>query len=319
VAVLAVVAVIVIGQALRPTPTPDSTRLPVPAPIDTVHLRVDSEPPGGEILLDGQLRGKTPADLRLLGSHPRFLAISKAGYESVGDSVVFEPGEGVVDRFYPLKELVGALSITTSPPNASVLVDGEPSGLRTPCVLEDLSAARSHRIGLELPGYRPELLSPLDVDPDSTTIIHRNLVIQTTYLTVLSDPDGADLYFDGSAAPLGRTPYTLNEISHGRHRIRLEAPGFRTRELEIDVPAPDNRVFADLVELPSGRVVFTVSPFADEVLVDGDSRWGVVVRDSVDLRPGTHVLEFRRAGREARRLTIDVEAGGRQVVHCELR
>jgi hypothetical protein len=99
----------------------------------------------------------------------------------------------------------------------------------------------------------------------------------------------------------------------------LEAPGFRSRELEIEVPAPDNRVFADLVELPSGRVVFTVSPFADEVLIDGDNRWGVVVRDSIDLKPGTYVFEFRRAGREARRLTVDVETGGRRVVHCELR
>ena len=47
------------------------------------------------------------------------------------------------------------LEIRSDPEGAHVLVDGTPSGLRTPAVLTGLSAGSSVQISLDKPGYEP--------------------------------------------------------------------------------------------------------------------------------------------------------------------
>ncbi|HMF44204.1 MAG TPA: serine/threonine-protein kinase [Polyangia bacterium] len=55
----------------------------------------------------------------------------------------------------PALRATATLEIRSDPPGAHILVDGNPSGLRTPATLAGLSAGITVRIGLDKPGYQP--------------------------------------------------------------------------------------------------------------------------------------------------------------------
>jgi serine/threonine protein kinase len=128
----------------------------------------------------------------------------------------------------------GTLVVTTDPPGAKVLVDGQ-AAPPTPVVLEGLSLRGSHTVELSAAGRRtvsrtvqPDLWSP-------NARLHATLPPALGTLLIESDPAGAEVRFDGK--PLGRTPLSVPEVALGeRHRIDLTHPG---REIDQVVVLPE--------------------------------------------------------------------------------
>jgi hypothetical protein len=58
-------------------------------------------------------------------------------------------------------------------------------------------------------------------------------VAQVGSLQVVSRPSGAQVYLDD--VRVGTTPMTLGMVSEGRHRVRLDLPGYRPWTTSVDV------------------------------------------------------------------------------------
>ena len=54
-------------------------------------------------------------------------------------------------------------------------------------------------------------------------------------LRIESEPSGADIYLDGAAQPIGRTPYTTNRLLKGMHRIQLYKEDYYGYSTEYEV------------------------------------------------------------------------------------
>ena len=126
----------------------------------------------------------------------------------------------------------GSLFISSEPPGARIILNGEDTGLLTPNLLETLRAG-DHRLVLELEGHEPASLS-FSLAAEETR--KENLVLAEAFGTVLFDVrPTARILLDGE--PLIETPYLQPvRIRAGRHLLTIvnENLGIR-KNIPIDL------------------------------------------------------------------------------------
>jgi hypothetical protein len=131
------------------------------------QLLVRSQPAGALVLIDGQLRGETPATVRDLALGRHAVRVARPGYAPVTRQVTLTPeapsGNLLVElqaAFEPAVARVGAVYADSRPRGARVLLDGRFVGT-TPMRLPEVAAGR-HVVRLELEGYR-SVTAPITV------------------------------------------------------------------------------------------------------------------------------------------------------------
>jgi formylglycine-generating enzyme required for sulfatase activity len=93
-----------------------------------VELR--SNPAAVSVLVNGDFRGTTPLLLPLVGDKDYQLTLSKAGYESQRRTIRLAPGQQT-QLTLSLGPELGTVFITTTPPGASLVINGHASGSAT--------------------------------------------------------------------------------------------------------------------------------------------------------------------------------------------
>jgi formylglycine-generating enzyme required for sulfatase activity len=114
-------------------------------------VSVNSAPPGAAILVDGEARGSTPAEIEIDGGE-RQLILQAPGYADWQQTLQVEPGQAVDLGTVALQPAAGVLALASVPGGANVTLDGEFLG-QTPLELE-LEPDRAHRLAVFKPGYR---------------------------------------------------------------------------------------------------------------------------------------------------------------------
>jgi len=156
------------GRATQPTPT-------TPARAATLRAARDSDdPPAAR---PGRRSGRRMLPIALgiatlVGGVGVVAAVALRGERSFSPSSAARAGRATA-----------TLEIRSEPPGAHILVDGSPSGLRTPASLTGLSVGITVRIGLDKPGYEPasEAVTLADGRP------------RTVSLTLKQAPKGPDV------------------------------------------------------------------------------------------------------------------------------
>jgi len=115
---------------------------------------VTSDPPGLSIALDGTKTPlTTPAVVEdVLLSRPHQVTLSGPGVKEVTLPVPISPGKLVARVHARLESTLGAITVVSEPPGASVLVDDRPVGT-TPTTIRQVRLDERHRIDLVLAGY----------------------------------------------------------------------------------------------------------------------------------------------------------------------
>ncbi|MBO4574834.1 MAG: PEGA domain-containing protein [Bacteroidales bacterium] len=117
----------------------------------------------------------------------------------------------------------GYLVVHTTPEDgATVFIDGEEMGTRTPFVSDKLDAGK-HRIRITKDLYKP-YVSVVDVPKGETGELSVELKPNFGYITINSKPIGADVYID--EIHVGVTPYELKKIKLGQRTIELRKDGY---------------------------------------------------------------------------------------------
>jgi formylglycine-generating enzyme required for sulfatase activity len=113
------------------------------------RVRVQSEPPGATLLVDGRFRGRTPVAVDLEPGRSFRLTVSQAGFRDAEKTIRLKSGEDRRERFQ-LEEITGVVLLNVQPPDALVSVDGKPP-VPTPSVLT--LRATPHRLEISKPDY----------------------------------------------------------------------------------------------------------------------------------------------------------------------
>ena len=278
---------------------------------ETALVRVESEPPGAEVQLNGAFRGRTPFFIHDLPFGEHRFHFEKPGYLP----------RDIVERFdsRPPRDLrvelvpnVGRLVARSVPAGARVRVNGAERGV-TPCEIEDV-AAGDVAVEIELDGFET-YAETFPIAARQTREVAATLKPFPTQLSVVSLPPGARLYVNNQYR--GDTPQKLTDLQPGEVRLRVEKPGYETAARTIQLRSRTPAVEEFRLTKNSGKLVVITEPPNVKVFLNGEEKGETLpganpmISEPLEidlLPPGEYRLSLLRPGFQHAPKTIRIAA-----------
>jgi formylglycine-generating enzyme required for sulfatase activity len=124
---------------------------PVKLGLPDGRLVVRSQPSGASVTIGGAYRGRTPLDVEVRPDLAQAVTVSREGYETATREVSVATGRTAAVEV-TLAPILGDVIVRANPPDAQLLVDGEPRGAANQTLR--LPATR-HALEIRKPGYAP--------------------------------------------------------------------------------------------------------------------------------------------------------------------
>ena len=137
------------------------------------------------------------------------------------------------------------LEVESEPPGASIFLDGEPTGMRTPAKIRSLAPHRKILVGLAKPGFA-SAERRVQLQSDAVRIEKFALTRSTGAAEFRKLPNGASVYVDGQRVETTGGPL---QLPIGVHDIRVETQDELLFEGKIEI-VPGTQV----VDLTTGTV-----------------------------------------------------------------
>ena len=284
-------------------------RVPVPEMRPGV-LRVESQPPGAPVTIDGAARGVTPLTLSLNpGTHK--MTVGREGDERAVPLTI-TPGAQIT-QYFELKtsEFLAStgLAVVTDPPGArisvdGISVDGHARGI-APLTISDLRAGE----------YRVTATSDVG-SAERTVRVEQGAVASLVFSLpkVTGSPGGwisvkapFDVDVLENSEVIGTGDIAKIMLTAGRHEIVLVNRALDYREArKVDVAAASTTAIR--VDAPAAMVSVNARPWAD-VAIDGKSV-GQTPISNLEVPIGVHEVVFRHPRLGERRQTVTVTMSG---------
>lgn len=284
--------------------------LAVPAPT-TGTVVVTTNPPGAEVVLDGEPRGVSPTTLTVdAGSHvlelrsggePRLIPLEVAAGAHLAQYIELGSGQG------PVTSVSGSLQVRTEPAGARISVDGIARGV-SPVTVADLPPGE-HTVIVETDAGATT--QTVMVEAGTTASLVAQLPAQSGpasgWISVTT-PKSVQLFEDGRL--LGSSDTERLMVPAGTHQLDIvnEAIGYReTRTVQVT----GGKVSTIAVEFPSGTIALNAAPWAD-VWIDGE-RVGETPIGNLPVAAGPHEVIFRHPelGEQRHMITVTLAAPAR--------
>ena len=190
------------------------------------RVRIDSQPPGASVQVDGEVLGVTPLDTELLQGE-RELLLSLDKHKEIALQQQVQAGADLVLDGFRLQLRDASLTVSSEPATASVSVDGTFQGT-TPVTLA-LAAGIEHSVRLSKPGYQ-DFESQLTLAADEEQALDARLSPQYGIVFVTARPADASLRVDGRA--VGSATQRLR-LTTRRHTLEFSKPGYVSRTVTV--------------------------------------------------------------------------------------
>ncbi|MBC8214170.1 MAG: PEGA domain-containing protein [Candidatus Marinimicrobia bacterium] len=225
------------------------------------NLSIKSNPTGAVVMINGQIKGKTPYQIDMLKSGSYNISISKDLYHSHDEKFI------IVDRSENVRDIslipaFGKLIVTTKPNGAKIKLDGQKKGV-TPFELDELPSGSYHLT------VSKELFQTIDkdiiIEDGQTEKLDFELEARSGLLNITGQPKGAIIYANGNK--IGEIPLTNYRIAEGMVALKVESKDYhsKTEFIQVQRKQTYNQTFG--LERHSGKlIVITEPPQADVVL-----------------------------------------------------
>ena len=252
---------------------------------------VRSTPPGASVSFDGKpLEELTPMVIRKVPVGERHkIRLEKEGFKPWAGIVEPQPDKSLTVEA-SLTRLLGTIVVRSTPPGASVFLDGKRISGSTPIELPDVSADDVHKIRVVKKGY-PTGVQTVTVKPGERKEVEVALKPLLGEIRVISDPPGAKVYLNNQ--DMGRnTPTRLSGLSPGRHKLKLKKEGYKVWEDEVIVRASEPLDLSGVkLQEAFGELNLHVSPWAD-VYYKGE-KLGTTPLANIRFQEGFHKLVLK--------------------------
>ena len=281
------------------------TRLP-----GLITLRTEPEA-GADVSIEGSLLGRTPlVDFEMEPGVHRIEFSADRYLPEVRELNV----EGGRERQLLTAELTpdwAPVTISTVPPGAGIVVDGETVGI-TPMDVE--ITAGEHQIEVHLSGHNAwgMLLNVAAGAAQSLPLI--TLDPADGRVELVSVPGEAAVSVNGEYR--GRTPLRLRLSPSRTHEIVLSKPGYVSVTRDLSVAADSGRVLELELEALLGEIVVQSDPPNAEIWVDGSLQGTTPA--TLDLLAVNHEIEIRQDGFLPQGAEITPRPGFTQTLSFEL-
>ncbi|MDO8643418.1 MAG: serine/threonine-protein kinase [bacterium] len=139
----------------KPVPPPAPPKEEKPSgPVKYAKMRIETNPSKADVYLNSEYQGTSPVTVKeIIPGTVRF-TVSKEGYLKESRRIKIEPGEYKKLKTIELQEKYGEIKIESTPPRATVTLDGETIGPKTPVTIKRVPRDRDHTLRLQVPGYK---------------------------------------------------------------------------------------------------------------------------------------------------------------------
>ena len=280
-------------------------------PDEYATLVVSSTPEGAFIILDGDSTGYvTPANLEIdPGDYICELKLN--GYNDYTVSFSVEKGDT-----YTINAILDdtiILIVNSTPEGATIIMDGNNTGLVTPDTLEINPG--NHELRLELTGYQ-DYIENFSIEAGNTYTVNANLIENAT-LIANSTPEGATIILDGNNTG-SLTPATL-EIVPGEHELRLELVGYQSYFGTFYINGGDTyTVNVVLEEMINTSLQISSVPSGASIYIDGTYTALFTPATINGLVPGYHFLRLYLEGYNEYNEYFNLVEGTQYVVNANL-
>jgi formylglycine-generating enzyme required for sulfatase activity len=254
------------------------------------RLRIRTSPiPGARVRVDGQELGTSPLLSPELSPGLHHIEVLAERYVPFADRIEVEGGGVEQPLEIHLTPAWAAISLRTSPPGATVRIDGEDVGT-TPGRFDVLAGERNLEVVLS--GYNPWTRQLVVEAGQPQTLPEIALREADARLALVSQPAGAQVSL--GAEYRGVTPLTLSVPSGEAHEITLFKPGYDVAVRSVQI-APGQTESLEVTLKPQlGIIDLATQPDGAQLEIDGRPSGQATQRLTLTAVP--HRLVIRKEG-----------------------
>ena len=266
-------------------------------------LRIESDPAGAEVRLNGTAKGTTPLSLAMPagnysltvqhGSNIKELPVSVTNGATTVHHITW------ADTPAPTPVETGSLSVATDPPGSDVTVDGQTRGV-APLTLRDLSAGQ-HRVVVRAGGVSYTRTVQIQAGTTASLFFGGTQAAAVPGSIAVASPVPVQVFEDKRL--IGTSDMDRILLPVGEHVLELAADsvGYRaTRTVRVTA----GQTVALALDLPRTPVSINAVPWA-EVFIDG-TRIGETPLGNLPQSLGPHEIVFRHPQLGERRVNAMV-------------
>jgi PEGA domain-containing protein len=277
-------------------------RWQLPAAAAGGSLRIESDPAGAEVRLNGAAKGTTPLSLSVPAGSYSLTVQHGANIKELPVSVT--NGETTVhhitwtDTPPPVSAETGNLSVATDPPGSDVIVDGQTRGV-APLTLRSLPVGQ-HRVVVRAGGTNYTRTVQIEAGATASLFFGGTQAAVPGSIAIAS-PVPVQVFQDQRL--IGTSEMDRIMLPAGEHVLELAAEtlGYRaTRTVRVTA----GQTVALAVDLPQAPLSINAIPWA-EVFIDG-TRVGETPLGNLPQRLGAHEIVFRHPQLGERRVNATV-------------
>ncbi|MFC2094765.1 PEGA domain-containing protein [Bacteroidota bacterium] len=229
-------------------------------------LFIESSPSGAEIWLQGVNTSQfTPDSLIDLTPGSYIVTLKFQNHNDTTFVVDIEEGK-LTSVIVTLMSEPGGIYLSSSPPNAEILLDGVNTSQFTPDTLIDLIPG-SYLVTLKLQNYR-DTTFVVSVSEGQITSMIVTLMSNQGSIFIASSPSGADIWLQGVNTSQF-TPDTLIDLTPGSFLITLKLQNYRDTTFVVSVSEGQTTSIIVTLIINQGNIFITSNPAGAQIWLDG--------------------------------------------------
>ena len=270
------------------------------------RLKIETDPPEAMVWINDQQKGLTPYEVPRFNAGKYALRIAQNLYYEESDTFEIEPG-GEYIQFYKLNPQFGKVTLTSEPPNAIVTVDGQLWG-NTP-LTRDKVLSGDQNIRLNIENYF-DLEETIHISDGQHFEKNYELRPSVGWLTVSSDPSGANVTIVETKQSLGKTPLKNVPIDRGTYKLLIEKDLYEPFETAIGLTYGGEEKVKAKLQRSVGHIRVSVEPRGTKIYLNNEYKGEspMVVKD---VPTGKYELRLESSG-------YDIQIDQVQVIRNEV-
>jgi TolB-like protein len=229
-------------------------------------LSINSVPTGSVVMINGQVKGKTPYSIDRIKSDSYNIKVSKDLYHTYEENFIITDGS-VNTRDISLTPAFGKLTVKTNPAGAKVRIDGQSRGA-TPFELDELPSGNYHIT------LTKDLFQTIDLDiviEDGKNLdLNPKLEARSGTLSITGKPNGAIITANGKK--IGNLPLKGYRIAEGMVELTASAKDYHSQTEFMNIQRDQSYEHVFNLERHAGKLTVITEPPDADVYLDGEGK-----------------------------------------------
>jgi len=259
-------------------------------------IRIESEPSGATIFINGQNMGKTPYNMASIAHGSYKIELQAENFKPFTKALQVQSGQ-LTELKASMEVIAGSLFVQSTPSNAQVFV-GETFMGMSPLLLENVSPGTAS-VSLRLKGHS-EHKESVKILPGKKAEINAAIKRQTGKLTMVSELQGLTVKVAGESSMVLEAPFHKQTLNAGEYQITVSKPKYYDKVYSITIKSDEEcRLETDLILKP-GRISFVeAGKIPTDVFINNQYK-GKSSKMTLELPEGEHEILVRNWFNEKR-------------------